>query len=67
LIHFLWHRFVSPGTSPGQHRICTAAQAAGKVSHVFLVSEWSAYCATVSPQSCRNALQILSWDDWGGF
>ncbi|MEA2589735.1 MAG: hypothetical protein QOH66_2662 [Actinomycetota bacterium] len=25
--------------------------------HLFLVSEWSAYCATVSPQSCRNALQ----------
>jgi phospholipase C len=25
--------------------------------HLYLVSEWSAYCATVSPQSCTNALQ----------
>jgi len=25
--------------------------------HLSMVSEWSAYCATVSPQSCRNALQ----------
>ena len=25
--------------------------------HLYLVSEWSAYCATVSPQSCANALQ----------